>query len=497
MSDIPATFGKTTSVIDQVVGNDLNLIQDSPVSPRENYGADANLLKLTIDIVPVGDIDLRANFKNMQIYENIFASSLQGTIDLIDQNGAIERLRLKGGESISLIVGSPENEIFISRKDLVVHKILKHEVDVGTLDANYTLVFCSKSLVRSMRQNIFKSYKKQPVINVIKDLYKTMSPSDLVYEDPKFTLEKPFVSTGLNPHKAIDFLCQRCCKKQNFFVFFERLIPVYGKSQQQSDVLFGTNTTKPFVGSHYFGSVDKLIADSRKFGIFDVYFEQKLEANIEPNKIRASKIEKFDNFNHIEFTEKGLHRTEFTYVDPITREISSDTVEYKNSNFFKTVVSDVHANHLIDKTNIFNSELTPTKKMGESSGNRKVVTSGSSTNDIRSRKDWLSYNIFGSLIRNMYSLSTEVQGGTNEISLGHIVNLIVPSASAKAFDADSIGGTRRDPTISGNYLVTGVRHTIEMNKYTKILELGRGSTDFNYDFYNGTLVSKLLDDRRL
>lgn len=481
MSNINALFTKTTTPLHEVVNDGLNLIQDSPVLPTENYGADANITKLSINILPVGQVDLRASFQKLEIYENIFASSLQGTIDLLDRNGGIERLRLKGGETISLNVASPENELFISRQDLVVHKILKHELDVGTLNATYTLVFCSKALIRSMRKNVFKSYKKQPVINVIKDLYKEMSPSDLVYEDPKFTLRKPFVSTGLNPHKAIDFLCQRCCKKGKFFVFFERLIPIYGKSQTQSDVVFGTNSTKSFVGTHYFGSVDELIQNSRKFPIFDVYFEQKVQANIEPNKIRASKLFKSDNFNHIESTEKGLHRTEFTYVNPLSREVSSKVIEYKDSNFFKDVVTDVERNKLINDKNIFNVLFNSIKKLGSSSGNRKVVTSGEDVNDIRSKEDWLSYNIYGSLIRTLYSVGVEVQGGTNEISLGHIVNLVVPSADARAFELDDTGATRRDPTISGKYVVTGVKHKIETNKYVKILELGRGSTPVDYN----------------
>tara|TARA_R100000734_G_C3316336_1_gene108791 strand:- start:1325 stop:2797 length:1473 start_codon:yes stop_codon:yes gene_type:complete len=481
MPNVHALFGKSTSLLHEVVDNDLSLLQDSPVLPKENYGADANITKLTINILPVGEVDLRASFQKLEIYENIYASSLQGSIDLLDRNGGIERLRLKGGETISLNVSSPQNELFIARQDLVVHKILKHEVDVGTLNATYTLVFCSKSLVRSMRKNIFKSYKKQPVINVIKDLYKEMSPSDLVYEDPNFTLKTPFISTGLSPHKAIDFLSQRCCRRGKFFVFFERLIPIYGKSQKQSDVIFGSNTTKSFVGSHYFGSVDKLIDDARKNPIFDVYFEQKVEANIEPNKIRASKLLKSDNFNHIESTERGLHRTEFTFVNPLNREVNSDVIEYKDSNFFKDVVNDVEKNQLINNENIFNILFNSIKKTGASSGNRKVVTSGDDINDIRSRKDWLAFNIYGSLIRTLYSVAVEVQGGTNEISLGHIVNLVVPSADARAFDLDSIGSVRRDPTTSGKYVVTGVRHKIEINKYTKLLELGRGSSPVNYN----------------
>ena len=497
MSNITALFGKTTSVIDEVVNDDLNLIQDSPVLPTENYGADANVSKLSISILPIGEVDLRPSFQKLEIYENIFASSLQGTIDLLDRNGGVERLQLKGGETISLVVSSPENEIFISRQDLVVHKIVKHELDVGTLNATYTLVFCSKALVRSMRKNIFKSYKKQPVINVIKDLYNQMSPSDLVYEDPSFTLNKPFISTGLNPHKALDFLCQRCCKKGKYFVFFERLIPIYGKSQKQSDVIFGSSATKSFVGTHYFGSVDKLIDDARKHSAFDIYFEQKVEANLEPNKIRASKLFKFDNFNHIESTENGLHRTEFTFVNPLTRKIDTDSVEYNDENFFKDIVTDVEGNQLINKENIFNVEFVSNKKTGSSSGNRKVVTSGDDINDVRSRKDWLAFNIYGSLIRTLYSVGVEVQGGTNEVSLGHIVNLVVPSAEARAFELDSTGAIRRDPTTSGKYVVTGVRHKIEVNKYVKTLELGRGSSSLNYNGRTNSLTSTLANNRQL
>ena len=84
MADITALFGKNTSGIDEVV-DDLNLIQDSPVLPTKSYGADANISKLSISILPIGEVDLRPSFQKLEVYENIFASSLQGTIDFVLQ----------------------------------------------------------------------------------------------------------------------------------------------------------------------------------------------------------------------------------------------------------------------------------------------------------------------------------------------------------------------------------------------------------------------------
>jgi hypothetical protein len=60
---------------------------------------------------------------------------------------------------------------------------------------------------------LFKSYKNATVLEVVASIYKELSLNDLVTEDPKITLTSPFISTGVSPHKVIDYLAQRSCSK--------------------------------------------------------------------------------------------------------------------------------------------------------------------------------------------------------------------------------------------------------------------------------------------
>ena len=61
-----------------------------------------------------------------------------------------------------------------------------------------------------------------------------------------------FISTGFYPHRAIDYLAQRSCTKDKFFVFFERFVPVYGSYPDGF----------PFSTAHYFRVLGRILPDN-------------------------------------------------------------------------------------------------------------------------------------------------------------------------------------------------------------------------------------------
>jgi hypothetical protein len=286
-------------------------------------------------------------------------------------------------------------------------------------------------------------------------------------DDPKITLQKPFISTGLMPHRAIEELAQRSCSKSKFFLFFERLFPVVGT--------YGNGSA--FASTHYFGSYDKLIEDSNlSGGGHDIYFMPNEDGQIESNIIRTSRLTKKDNFNHIELLTKGHYSSTITSLDPIKRNSTTTNVGYSDN-----VTQDLYSNKLLDANNIFSMYSTIN---GETPG-RRLVFNSEYFNDPIQRESWLKSNIFGSLSKIMFKMDIDIQGATNSIGTGHIINLVIPSGLDKTL-LPSSSTPILDQYHGGKYFVSGVKHTITLSSYIKRLELTRGSIPIDLNKNNLT-----------
>jgi len=434
-------------------------IFDNPYpQPEPTYGSDADVRELTIQLVSGLKIDLRGYVEVIFVTESMFNMKIHGYIFLKDNVGALEKFEIRGGEKIGMKVYKPETEdILIWREDFIVNKIGKHEVNPMTGYSNYQLAFTSSSFIRSAKKAIFKSYKNIPLISAVRDLYTQISPNDLMFEDPQITLTNPYICTGISPHRAIDALAQRSSKGSKFFVFFERFVPVTGKYTDG----------KAFAGSHYFGSVESLINPTTPRAVPIITFGPKLNANLETGAtIRASDFIRETNFNQIESLILGLNKTSFTYLDLKNRTTTRSKISYSDSNFFTDVTDDLYDTPFIDTNNPFNL------KEENEYGNRKVTTLNSFGN--KEKKDWLPYNIFGMLTKNFYKVSVLVQGATNSISAGDVVELKVTSFFEKMLDPST--NPPLDQFHSGKYYVTGVTHVIKQDQYQKTVELSRGSS---------------------
>jgi hypothetical protein len=298
-----------------------------------------------------------------------------------------------------------------------------------------------------------------------------MSVNDLIVDDPNLTLTKPFISTGLMPHKAMEFLCNRACKKDKFFVFFERLVPVTGTYTDN----------KPFTASHYFGSIESLIYEANRNRVETIYFNQKLNLWLESGEIiRTPMLQRDSNFNHVQAMLLGFYNTTMTTIDPISRTHSTKKFGYATED---TVTNDFNPYKLIDDYNIFNVYNDAKNEIP----GRKLIAS--SINDTASRSSWLPDNIVGQISKTLFKIDVEIQGGTNNIGIGNIVNLYSPSQSERLSNPTN-SNLIPNRLESGKYLVTTVDHRIRPGEYVKGLTLSRASSPIDH---NKTVAGAEID----
>ena len=470
--NLPYPFGRIT---DNVGFEEAPLSLKTKDSVGRNVGGTFVINEISITTRQGLTVSLLDTFETINIDEHMFSSAVIGSITIIDSGAGIEKFQLQGGEKITLKLSKPTtNEILLWREDFIVNKIGAHMVDVTNLASKYILYFTSRSFVNSTKKNLFRSYKGN-VANTVFSIFSEMSKNDLMLDDPKITLQKPFISTGLMPHRAIEELAQRSCSKSKFFLFFERLFPVVGTYANG----------KAFAASHYFGSYDKLIVDSDlSGGGHNIYFMPNQDGQIESNIIRTSRLTKKDNFNHIELLTRGHYSSTITSLDPIKRNSTTTVVGYANN-----VTQDLYSTKLLDANNIFSTYSTTN---GETPG-RRLIFNSEYLNDSIQRESWLRSNIFGSLSKIMFKLDIDIQGATNSIGTGHVINLVVPSGLDKKI-LPSSSTPILDEYHGGKYFVSGVKHTITLSSYIKKLELTRGSIPI--DLNKNGLTQKDLSELR-
>ena len=422
-----------------------------------DVGNNVQVIDISITTINGERISLIGYYKSLTFEESVSASSIVGAITMIDSEGAFEKFAIRGGEKLSIrIEDSVSSKIIIYREDLIVDKIQANEFDALTLNNTYLLHFSSRSFVNSLKKDIFKSYTGD-LAETVYSIYREMSFNDLLIENPKITIpqDKPYVCTGKNPHKALMHLASRASTNNKLFVFFERVVPVFGNYSDGS----------AFTSTHYFGSIQKLMDDARVNGAPSIYFNTKTDARFEGINIRASNFKPLVNYTHIPATHLGMYSSELAFINPITREYKSQTMSYT-----KDDVNDFYSNKLVDRQNAFsvNSE------------HKQKRVSVSAINEFTSKEDWLKNNILLTLTNNLYKISVDIQGSTNEISAGHIVNFVFPSRVDKILNPGH-SALSADPIISGRYLVHSVQHVISGNAYMKTLILSRGSSPYNVE----------------
>lgn len=402
-------------------------------------------------------ISLIGKYNQINFFENMFSFSISGNISIKDTEGLLEKHAITGGEEIYIKVSKPKtNDIIIWRQDFVVHKISKSGIDVN-LNTSYVLYFTTKSFISSIKRRLYKTFKNQKFTEAVKTIYSDISPNEIIIEDSSLTFKDPFVCPGLNPFKAIEYIAKRSCAKSKFFVFYERLSPITG-----------TISGVPFASPHYFGSIQKLIEDSKTARQYTIIFQPKIQGMIEPsygeNVLRTPKFTRSTNFNHIEVMLTGFYNSKVTTIDPITRTFNLEKFGQAN----KSIEGDFYSNNLLPK-NVTFSQYDDLK--GDMPGERLII---SQYNDPQGKEKWLSNNIQGQILVNLFKIEVLIEGGTNSLGVGNIVNFKTPSHYKKLLSPQN-ARIEDDIIYSGSYIVTAAKHTIVGDNYSKQLELSRGS----------------------
>ncbi len=425
--------------------------------------------------------DLSQICNEINIYEDIYQSQIMGDITISDTRELIQFFPIVGDETIEIRFRVPtrEKEFAIDFNEMRIYKIDDRSSDgsqIGKVQS-FKLYFISQELIHNLNTAISRSYNTKTVKQIVDSVYNEYVITDkpIEIEDTLGTLK--IVLPNWNPIKTINWLAtNKAINKDNDadFVFYE----ASNKSQGPK---------------FYFKSLKTLI---KQAPTFKLTFEMQ---NLEKDDIKISggvdiatyskNIEDFQFKKHgnvLNNTNSGQYKQHWIYHDPLRKKfVISKPVhdedflkpDEASKKFYTKVAKDeakpMQMPRMPAGVNYFPQKIYPKKSLdndmakgSESMPRRKDVPyikkreSQDELSNVSMITDCAWRRSFKIQQMNNFSLSMNDIPGTDEIQLGKVIEFYKPHISHNTELINKKSGRFDDRFISGNYLVTRLKHCL-------------------------------------
>lgn len=412
--------------------------------------------------------DIRTIFEEINIFDNLLMPCMSGNIVIRDGRGLASKLNFDGSEYIEMDIvkdiHEPTHMFF--RKKFVIYKLTDRK-ELSPRSEVYTLHFVSEEYILSEQKKIRQSYSGtyfDIVTKILQDHlqvpYETIldgSKSGIANMEPTKGLHK-YVVPNLSPFDAIQLITKKAINNSGTpdYLFWQTQL---GYNFMSLGTLLSYD---PFYKITYGAKNISQVSGGE---------------NISDEIYGARDLKIISQFNMAENIQNGVYAGKFIGFDPLTR-----TVQTQNMSFDKIYgLSKNHANEMPINTNMFNKEGSIATSMYDSrvtlypfqekrkdakhlkeKDSKSVTFIDDSHNYILQRKV-----IFANLLQRRIRLTLP---GNFALASGNNAYIEVPRRYLEK-DSDGV-----DESLSGKYIITGVRHIIRYDKHESIIEVATDSS---------------------
>jgi hypothetical protein len=409
-----------------------------------------------------GQIDLKKLMVEMSIYEDLYAFSMSGHIDIRDAQGFIELLQLTGNEFIKIDFGKMKNAPNNIVQTFKVYKVGNRKPDGNQNTENYTIYFCSEELMLSEQSKISQSYKGKKISEIVQDVLTTK----LKVPSKKIELIEPttgvydIVVPRLKPFEAVSWLSLYARPSSTNLV--------------GADMLFFETKN-----GYNFRSLQSMYAQP----IYATYKHQPQNLSEQSFQDKITSVLKYElvkSYDSLNDTNSGAFANRLISIDPLTRtfrttDFSLSKYRQQSKSLNPGAPTNLTTNRLgIPQDQNYNANF----KVSVSNSNQSRVPY------IKEREGATTKDIF---------IETIIPFRTAQISLANytVLKLSIPGdpgitvGRTIQFNVLSLKPTQTrkdlDNFYSGKYLVTAVRHVVQaQGVYQTILEVAKDSTNAEY-----------------
>lgn len=434
---------------------------------------DYNLKQLSL-ITPLinGGVDLSTFMIELNLFEDIYSSTISGEVVLQDSLGLISKYLLNGTEFIQVqLQKTTKDNKFISR-NYRVYKIGKRAISDSNQYEVYVINFCSEEFLLSEQYRISKSVIGTMISDIITNILNTYVLAGKGNK-PLYIDSTKGVYDFILPNKKI----------------FETInwLSTYAQPADSkaigADMLFYENSQ-----GYHFHSLQTLYQSSPyqnyKFDPKNI-LEKPGQIDIQQQLTNATDFEVLDFFDTLGAVSNGTFGNKVISIDPLTRTSNVGLFNY-NTYTGKKLNNFPLTNNYQNRFGGTMYDTPPTSITGLEMGTLRLATTNTNekknpyiaqnpdsvSNDIMIEK-YLPNRVAQLALANYMRIKITVPGDPL-LSVGTVVNF-----STFGINPNPKNRTA-DPLYSGKYLITAARHIIKNNGYITVLELAKESVATSY-----------------
>jgi len=412
--------------------------------------------------------EFRAMLLILEYFEDLYSNFITGSITINDSVGYISKLAFSGHDYLILGYSKPGSDIKIE-KTFRAYKVSNRHI-VNNQNETYTIHFCSEEAILSEQYKVSKSYPNTKISDIVNDIvYNQLGTSNtkfLATNSEATAGLRDIVIPSMKPLEAINWLCTQAISATTkttgtSYLFYENVNGYNFKSLQS---LF----TSPVYGVYKYEPKNLNMPDDTR--VQDLGLEAK----------NVIGYEMVSNFDTLDMINSGAYANQLVAIDLLSLSYSVNNFDYLN---YFTKAQKLNPYPLLANTeNRFNQTdsityqavlKTAVTNTGDSSKNAYIKTKQPSNKDVNIETT-IPYRTAQIPQINAIKYKISIPGDPF-MTVGNVITFNLPELTRTTDDKAS------DAYYSGNYLVTAIKHTIDVEgKFMTIMEISKESVPNQY-----------------
>ena len=404
----------------QLLPNPFNLIEVSLFS--EVLGRSINL-------------DVASTIIEISIFENMFAESISGNIVLLDRFNLVVNSPIVGNEKLTLtFMDANGEELTLNFK---LYSLNSYSIE-NLASNSYTLNFTSEEYFSSANFTISRAYKNLTISEIVSRVFRELE-TDKKIEIEETDYLQDLIIPSWNPFKALNWLAARAISAKYegaSFLFFENF------------------------DGYKFKTIESYM-DEKPSRIYKNVTVPYTEITDDYYPIRHLSVK--DTFNIMVNQMSGMYSSRVITHDIVKRKSEIMDFDYEESfkkykHLGKGTLSPKVVDNSLDYTDRPDGIINIIPKHFKLFSNEAQGYNSQKEKTLQIRK---------SQFAQLNNLKIDIViDGDLKLRTGQILNILTPDPQAS---------DEWDPYLSGNYLITAIRHIFSAKVHTTQLQLQRDS----------------------
>lgn len=432
-----------------------------------NYPTDYNLKTLNL-VTPIsgpdGVINLMPFFLELNLFEDLYGSTISGEILLQDALGLISNFKMNGTEFLTVqLQKTSEQEIFYSRT-FRVYKVGKRIISDSNQYEVFSLMFCSEEFLLSEQYRISKSFKGKQISNIVEEIFQNYLK---IGKNQNDSTKPVYIENTLGTY---DFVLPN--KK-----IFDTVnwLSTYAQGQRsKGDFIFFENSD-----GYYFASLTTLFQE----GVYGNYTFDPKNISTDANQqiFNVSDFEVLDFYDTLAGISNGAFSNKVISLNVLQRQANVSAGIFSYANYNPTLNPYGVINNYENRLGGTMYDGVPPVSGLEAGCLRMVAgnkedkmnpgilarnSQDSVANDIMIER-YLPNRVARLALANYTRIKFNIPGDPN-MTVGKVVNF-------RTFQIGDSNNRVTDPFYSGKYIVSAVRHVIKNTSYITVVELCKDS----------------------